>query len=195
MKNCVQVMPRHGQINRSTRFSITDAQLLFRLQDLLQRVVILGRTVLPDLEHPDDLARWAQAEVVHAQVGGDVELAEGDGEHLGVIRGGLGDDSMENEVGGEDLWQGDLGVIPEFSDEPTVKGHDVFIGYDGNNDMDMENGDDVMVDGPGVDRAEGQLGFDWISFLMDKWVGDKLRELEELGEADNTIVFYYADQG
>ena len=32
-------------------------------------------------------------------------------------------------------------------------------------------------------------------FLMDKWVGDKLRELEELGEADNTIVFYYADHG
>ena len=32
-------------------------------------------------------------------------------------------------------------------------------------------------------------------FLMDKWVGDKLRELEELGEAENTIVFYYADHG
>ncbi len=32
-------------------------------------------------------------------------------------------------------------------------------------------------------------------FLMDKWVGDKLSELEELGEADNTIVFYYADHG
>ena len=32
-------------------------------------------------------------------------------------------------------------------------------------------------------------------FLMDKWVGEKLRELEELGEAENTIVFYYADHG
>ena len=32
-------------------------------------------------------------------------------------------------------------------------------------------------------------------FLMDQWVGDKLRELEELGEAENTIVFYYADHG
>ncbi len=32
-------------------------------------------------------------------------------------------------------------------------------------------------------------------FLMDRWVGDKLRELEELGEAENTIVFYYSDHG
>ena len=31
----------------------------------------------------------------------------------------------------------------------------------------MENGDDIVVDGPGIDRAEGQLGFDWISFQND----------------------------
>ena len=30
---------------------------------------------------------------------------------------------------------------------------------------------------------------------MDAWVGEKLRELEESGEAENTIVFYYADHG
>ena len=36
--------------------------------------------------------------------------------------------------------------------------------------------------------------FDNLS-LMDKWVGEKLQELEELGEAENTIVFYYADHG
>src|SRR3546814_4842883 len=28
---------------------------------------------------------------------------------------------------------------------------------------------------------------------MDRWVGEKLRELEEAGLADNTIVFYYSD--
>ena len=32
-------------------------------------------------------------------------------------------------------------------------------------------------------------------FLMDKFVGARLRELEESGEADSTIVFYYADHG
>src|SRR3546814_20647207 len=28
---------------------------------------------------------------------------------------------------------------------------------------------------------------------MDRWVGEKLRELEEAGLADNTIVLYYSD--
>lgn len=41
---------------------------------------------------------------------------------------------------------------------------------------------------------------DWAQYYdkvedMDTWVGGILRELEELGEADNTIVFYYSDHG
>ena len=89
-----------------------------------------------------------------------------DGFHLGHIRGGAGDDWMENLGGGEDLFQGDNGAAPELG-EPAIKGHDVFIAHGGNNDADMENGDDIVVDGPGIDRAEGQLGFDWISFQND----------------------------
>ncbi|TVR15161.1 MAG: sulfatase [Balneolaceae bacterium] len=30
---------------------------------------------------------------------------------------------------------------------------------------------------------------------MDTWIGEKLRNLEDSGEAENTIVFYYADHG
>jgi len=36
--------------------------------------------------------------------------------------------------------------------------------------------------------------YDYIT-QMDQWVGKKLRELEELGLADDTIVFYYSDNG
>jgi len=41
---------------------------------------------------------------------------------------------------------------------------------------------------------------DWAQYYdkvedMDKWVGEKLQELEDLGLADNTIVFYYGDHG
>ncbi|MEX2634255.1 MAG: sulfatase-like hydrolase/transferase [Balneolales bacterium] len=41
---------------------------------------------------------------------------------------------------------------------------------------------------------------DWAHYYdniedMDNWVGEKLQELEESGEADNTIVFYYGDHG
>lgn len=31
--------------------------------------------------------------------------------------------------------------------------------------------------------------------LMDKWIGEKLKELRESGEAENTIVFFYSDHG
>jgi len=45
-----------------------------------------------------------------------------------------------------------------------------------------------------------EMRHDWATYydkveIMDKRVGELLRELEALGEADNTIVFYYADHG
>jgi Ca2+-binding RTX toxin-like protein len=90
-----------------------------------------------------------------------------DGYHNGHIRGGQGDDWMENLGGGEDLFQADLGAAPEQG-EPSHKGNDVMVVHGGNTDSDMENGDDIVVDGPGIDRIEGQLGFDWASFANDE---------------------------
>jgi len=89
-----------------------------------------------------------------------------DGRFLGHTRGGQGDDWIENLGGGEDLFQGDMGVAAEGG-EPGHKGNDVLIAHAGNNDGDMENGDDIVVDGPGIERMEGQLGFDWASFQND----------------------------
>ncbi|MDR0575132.1 MAG: sulfatase-like hydrolase/transferase [Tannerella sp.] len=45
-----------------------------------------------------------------------------------------------------------------------------------------------------------ELRHDWAQYYdkveeMDAWVGEILRELEESGEADRTIVFYYSDHG
>lgn len=45
-----------------------------------------------------------------------------------------------------------------------------------------------------------EMRHDWATYYdrieeMDAMVGDLLQELEELGEAENTIVFYYADHG
>ncbi len=45
-----------------------------------------------------------------------------------------------------------------------------------------------------------EMKHDWAQYYdkmedMDAWVGDKLRELEENGLADNTIVIYYGDHG
>ena len=45
-----------------------------------------------------------------------------------------------------------------------------------------------------------EIRHDWAQYYdkiedMDAWVGEKLRELEEAGLAENTIVFYYSDHG
>ena len=89
-----------------------------------------------------------------------------DGIHLGHIRGGAGDDWLENLGGSADLFQADNGVAAELGESP-VKGNDVMICRGGDNDCDMESGDDIVVDGPGIERVEGQLGFDWVSFAND----------------------------
>ena len=48
--------------------------------------------------------------------------------------------------------------------------------------------------------ATPEMKHDWAQYYdkvedMDTWVGEKLKELEELGLKKNTIVFYYADHG
>jgi N-sulfoglucosamine sulfohydrolase len=45
-----------------------------------------------------------------------------------------------------------------------------------------------------------EMRHDWAQYYdkiqdMDVWIGQKLKELEEAGLADNTIVFYYGDHG
>jgi N-sulfoglucosamine sulfohydrolase len=53
---------------------------------------------------------------------------------------------------------------------------------------------------PPYHPATAAVKHDWAQYYdkveeMDAWVGEKLRELEEAGLAENTIVFYYADHG
>ncbi|HZH72091.1 MAG TPA: sulfatase-like hydrolase/transferase [Mariniphaga sp.] len=48
--------------------------------------------------------------------------------------------------------------------------------------------------------ATDAVKHDWAQYYdkvedMDKWVGERLQELEDAGLADNTIVFYYGDHG
>jgi Ca2+-binding RTX toxin-like protein len=91
-----------------------------------------------------------------------------DGWTIGHHRGGAGDDWIENRGSGEEIMQGDFGMAPEFGVSPE-KGHDVIINLDGNADIDMENGDDIAIDGPGMDIFEGSFGFDWASFTNDAY--------------------------
>ena len=109
--------------------------------------------------------------IVNSSEFGEVFGGEGDdfaidGIHISKFVMGAGDDWLEELGGGENIHCLDGCKIPEAGEPPTF-GNDVAVGYGGNNDWDMENGDDIMVDGPGIDRMEGQLGFDWASFQND----------------------------
>lgn len=53
---------------------------------------------------------------------------------------------------------------------------------------------------PPYHPATPEMKHDWAQYYdkiedMDAWVGEKLKELEEAGLAENTIVFYYGDHG
>ena len=75
-----------------------------------------------------------------------------------IVFGDDGNDWIEG--GGQaDLLQGDNGA--PFQDDPNTPGDDVLIGGGGADDYDSEGGNDVMVAGPGIERNEGMLGFDW----------------------------------
>jgi len=86
------------------------------------------------------------------------------GDDLDTVFGDDGDDWMEAGAGPFNLLQGDSGQA--FQDDPDG-GHDVMDGDGGEQDYDGEGGDDIMLMGPGIQRAEGMLGFDWTTHKGD----------------------------
>ena len=91
------------------------------------------------------------------------------GDSTDTVFGDDGDDWIEG--GGQaDLLQGDNGA--PFQNDPNQPGHDVILGDGGDDDYDAEGGDDVMVAGPGIERNEGMLGFDWVTHKNDPQPAD-----------------------
>jgi Ca2+-binding RTX toxin-like protein len=91
-----------------------------------------------------------------AGLGNDFVFA---GTGLNTVFGNAGDDWIEGGQGA-DLLQGDNGDPFGTS---TLIGHDVLIG-DGNDDYDAESGNDIMFGTPGVNKAWGAWGFDWVTY-------------------------------
>ena len=91
------------------------------------------------------------------------------GQGLDAIFGDSGDDWEE---GGDqpDLMQGEGGSL--LFDDHNLPGHDVFIGQAGDDDYDMEGGDDIGVSGPGIEKNAGAAGYDWSINLMDPQPAD-----------------------
>ena len=102
------------------------------------------------------------------------------------VLGGAGDDTVFGDDGDDwiesgatvtgtgggafNLLQGDNGA--PFQDDLNEPGHDVLMGYGGETDNDAEGGDDVMLLGPGIQRNEGMLGFDYATHDGDLAAAD-----------------------
>ncbi len=95
----------------------------------------------------------------HAIAGeGDDFLLGGAGADL--LNGSEGDDWIEG-AGGFDVISGDNS---ELFFNSTIIGHDIMFAGDNETDFDAESGDDIMVMGESVIRAEGMFGFDWVTY-------------------------------
>ena len=71
--------------------------------------------------------------------------------------GNEGDDWIE----GGDSFDTLAGENSELFFNSTIIGHDVLNGRGNDNDYDAESGDDIMFQGPGIQRNNGMAGFDW----------------------------------
>jgi Ca2+-binding RTX toxin-like protein len=85
-----------------------------------------------------------------------------------VLMGNEGDDWIE---GGEgfDAVTGDNSEL--FFNSPII-GHDVLFGGGNDTDFDGESGDDIMVQGVGIQRNDGMFGFDWAIHKTDMQAAD-----------------------
>ena len=104
------------------------------------------------------------------------ETFGGSGDDFAIAGQGLdaifGDSGNDWEEGGDqpDLLIGDSSSF--FFDDHNVPGHDILIGQGGDDDYDMEGGDDIGVAGPGVEKVAGAAGFDWEIGLGDPQAQD-----------------------
>ncbi len=73
------------------------------------------------------------------------------------LMGNEGDDWIEGGEGFDGL----SGENSELFFNSTIVGHDILNGQGNDTDYDGENGDDIMVQGAGIQRNNGMDGFDW----------------------------------
>ena len=104
----------------------------------------------------------ANANTTFAGAGDDFVIA---GQGIDAVFGDSGNDWIE---GGDqpDLLQGDSGNL-FFLDDSQKPGNDILIGQGGDDDYDMEGGDDIGLAGPGIEKVAGGSGYDWEIGLGD----------------------------
>ena len=102
----------------------------------------------------DFIATGPDSQEMFAGEGNDFMLGGTGGD---VLMGNEGDDWGEGGEGFDSL-AGDNSEL--FFNSPII-GHDVLNGQGNDTDYDGESGDDIMVQGAGIQRNNGMAGFDW----------------------------------
>ena len=117
-------------------------------------VADLGLDLLFGGEGQDFIMGVTDTKEVFAGVGNDFVLG---GSAPDVLMGNEGDDWIEGGEGFDGLSGGNS----ELFFNSIVDGHDILNGQGNDTDYDGENGDDIMVQGAGIQRSNGMDGFDW----------------------------------
>ncbi|WP_236783068.1 peroxidase family protein [Arthrobacter sp. QXT-31] len=100
------------------------------------------------------------------------ETFAGEGDDFAIAGKGedvvLGDGGNDWAEGGDgpDLLIGDSSNL-FFLDDSQKPGNDILFGQGGDDDYDMEGGDDIGLAGPGVEKVAGASGYDWEIGLAD----------------------------
>ncbi|GAA1270042.1 hypothetical protein GCM10009589_24700 [Arthrobacter pascens] len=113
------------------------------------------------------------------------ETFSGEGDDFAIA--GQGEDAVFGD-GGNDWMEG--GDEPDlligdssnlfFLDDSQKPGHDVQAGQGGDDDYDMEGGDDIGLAGPGIEKVAGGSGYDWEIGVADPQPQDADLDLQIL---------------
>ncbi|MFD1302084.1 peroxidase family protein, partial [Methylobacterium marchantiae] len=101
-----------------------------------------------------------------------------------ALLGNEGDDWIEGGEGFDGL----SGENSQLFFNSTIVGHDVLNGQGNDTDYDGENGDDIMVEGPGIQRNNGMEGFDWSIHKGDPNGADSDLGIRVLDNRENIIL-------
>ena len=114
----------------------------------------------------DVLSGGSEDKAIFGGQGDDfIRAASGGG---GVIFGNEGSDWMEGQ-GNMNTLTGDNSQL--FFNSRII-GHDVMLSGENDTDFDAESGDDIMVQGIGINRNNGMAGFDWTTYQDNHYAAD-----------------------
>lgn len=102
----------------------------------------------------------------------------------GAILGNEGDDWMEAQGNMTTL----TGDNSQLFFNSRIIGHDVMIAGENDTDFDAESGDDIMVQGIGVNRSNGMAGFDWTTFKNNNYDADANMNISIFVNQQNNIL-------